>query len=599
MSFPASPSNGQYAVVNNIGYTYNSTSNAWTRAGTTGTTILVTSATYITGGATGSIPYQTAPGATGFIGIATTSGWVLTSNGTTSSFAPASGGTSISVVNNTTTSALQYLTFASTSTGTLSTLQTAIPGTAGSGLTFQPTTGYHGIGTATNLTSALYITAPPGTVYGPKITLDNFVGQATGIDMQINYGSSFGVNTSTIAFDFYGNQFGGNSTPGPGPGRGQGSWGLNFVSGRNNFSNFWFRDYNYNVLASIVNNGTFVTGYNYQSYSFAPSYSALVQGQIGIGTTVTNAALTVAGGGTITGVFTSTNATNATTTATGALVVLGGIGVGGTVYANQIVAANQTGGANTNIDLRAANTTWSVNFLARTGAGAYNPLTQQDDSLLYFTNGSQGFGNLVIAPWSSTSTGIRITNTGSVFIPSTNIATSPTSAAVVVSGGIYAGGLSWINPGADTQYRAAGLTVSANVNSNYVVGVDPGDSNRTMSLIATTSGRPVVLTLRNTANNAASMWDFVSDPNTSKLYIQPSNAGYYAMSISTTGTVFINTNSNSISTTTGALTIAGGMGVGGSVYVGNRVGFVSTVTNASAVYQIYNSVTGSLDTVFG
>ena len=54
----------------------------------------------------------------------------------------------------------------------------------------------------------------------------------------------------------------------------------------------------------------------------------------------------------------------------------------------------------------------------------------------------------------------------------------------------------------------------------------------------------------------------------------------------------------SVSTTTGALQVRGGVGVAGSVYVGNRVGFVGT-TQASVVYQFYNTLTNSLDTVFG
>ena len=53
----------------------------------------------------------------------------------------------------------------------------------------------------------------------------------------------------------------------------------------------------------------------------------------------------------------------------------------------------------------------------------------------------------------------------------------------------------------------------------------------------------------------------------------------------------------SISTTTGALQVAGGIGVGDSVYVRNRVGFVNA-SNVSRVYQVYNAVTDSLDTVF-
>jgi len=61
--------------------------------------------------------------------------------------------------------------------------------------------------------------------------------------------------------------------------------------------------------------------------------------------------------------------------------------------------------------------------------------------------------------------------------------------------------------------------------------------------------------------------------------------------------VNVNSTVASVSTTTGALIVDGGVGVAGSVYVGNRVGFVNA-SNVSAVYQIYNTVTNSLDTVF-
>jgi hypothetical protein len=50
-------------------------------------------------------------------------------------------------------------------------------------------------------------------------------------------------------------------------------------------------------------------------------------------------------------------------------------------------------------------------------------------------------------------------------------------------------------------------------------------------------------------------------------------------------------------TTTGALQVKGGVGVGGNIYTGGKVGFVNT-SNVSRVYQIYNAVTDSLDTVF-
>jgi hypothetical protein len=50
-------------------------------------------------------------------------------------------------------------------------------------------------------------------------------------------------------------------------------------------------------------------------------------------------------------------------------------------------------------------------------------------------------------------------------------------------------------------------------------------------------------------------------------------------------------------TSSGALQVAGGIGVGNSIYVKNRVGYVNN-SNVSRVYQYYNAATDSLDTVF-
>ena len=74
---------------------------------------------------------------------------------------------------------------------------------------------------------------------------------------------------------------------------------------------------------------------------------------------------------------------------------------------------------------------------------------------------------------------------------------------------------------------------------------------------------------------------------------QTTDAGF-----TTTNRVNITNTTSATSTATGALTVAGGIGVGLSVYVGNRIGFVNT-SSVSVVYQVYNAVTNSLDTVFG
>jgi hypothetical protein len=54
---------------------------------------------------------------------------------------------------------------------------------------------------------------------------------------------------------------------------------------------------------------------------------------------------------------------------------------------------------------------------------------------------------------------------------------------------------------------------------------------------------------------------------------------------------------SSTSGVTGALTVAGGLGVTNNIYTGGRIGW-SNSANTSVVYQIYNSTTNSLDTYF-
>lgn len=48
----------------------------------------------------------------------------------------------------------------------------------------------------------------------------------------------------------------------------------------------------------------------------------------------------------------------------------------------------------------------------------------------------------------------------------------------------------------------------------------------------------------------------------------------------------------------GAVIIAGGLGVNGNIYTAGRVGFANTA-NVSVVYTYYNATTNSMDVVFG
>jgi hypothetical protein len=242
-------------------------------------------------------------------------------------------------------------------------------------------------------------------------------------------------------------------------------------------------------------------------------------------------------GWTTTNVINITNSTAASTIASGALIVSGGVGVAGTVYASQLWGANQAGAASSNIDIRAGNGNWNISFLARAGAGNYNPVVQADDSLLYWTTGSQGTGNLVLAPWSSTATGVRITNTGSVFIPSFNSATSTSSGALVVQGGVGIWGNLWVG----------------------------GTINGTAST-ATSSASAI-----NLANGTAGQVPYQTGPSATSFF-GPGTAGNVLVSNGTSAPTYNNTlilsgTTVATNTTSGALRVVGGVGVGGSVYI--------------------------------
>ena len=109
-------------------------------------------------------------------------------------------------------------------------------------------------------------------------------------------------------------------------------------------------------------------------------------------------------------------------------------------------------------------------------------------------------------------------------------------------------------------------------------------------------------TATNLANGTAGQIPYQTGPGVTS-FINTGTVGNVLVSNGTSAPTYNNTltlagTTNSTSTTTGALQVKGGVGIGGSVYVGNRVGFVNT-SNISVVYQYYNTTTNSLDTVFG
>lgn len=168
--------------------------------------------------------------------------------------------------------------------------------------------------------------------------------------------------------------------------------------------------------------------------------------------------------------------------------------------------------------------------------------------------------------------GLTTTTTSTFIFNNTTNSLSTASGSVVTYGGV---GI------AQDVYVGGSLTVNGTVNAT-VVGIITTATN----LFGGTAGKVPYQTAAGTTN-----------------FFGPGTAGDVLVSNGTSAPSYNNTltlagTTSSISTTTGVLQVRGGAGVGGSLYVGNRVGFVGT-TGASVVYQYYNTVTNSLDTVFG
>ena len=298
-----------------------------------------------------------------------------------------------------------------------------------------------------------------------------------------------------------------------------------------------------------------------------------------------------------TGQFVINTTTNASSTGTGALRVLGGASIGGPLYASSIETVQHGSVATSNIALKVGNGNYGINFLARAGAGNYNPAVQADDSLIYFTNGTQGFGNLLIAPWSSTATGIRITNTGSVVLPAVLNAVSTLTGALQIAGGagigrdLYVGGDSTHAGGS----RLVGITTVTNVTNAtstasgafqvaggagfgrdvYIGGnlTVTGSINATLTGTVTTS-----TTVAITNNNSAATPYYLTAVTTSSgNQAITVNGGWGPFFIPSTGQLVVNTSTNASSTITGALRVIGGAGIGQNLYVGGSL-FISTGT---------------------
>jgi hypothetical protein len=340
-----------------------------------------------------------------------------------------------------------------------------------------------------------------------------------------------------------------------------------------NHIGFYAQDPSFTITAtnvigvqSVIASGT--NRYNIYASGTADNF---FNGNVGIGVLPT-VKLDVVGATKISGITTITNNTEATSTITGALQVIGGVGIGRNLYvggtsnlqgvtATNIVALGTLGvtGTSTLGVLNATSATFS-GTLGVTGTrtlGVLNATSATFSGTLGVTGTSTlGVLNATLATFSG------VTN-----VTNTTAATSTSTGALQVRGGVGIGGALYVQ---ETSYVNGSQILTAATIANFGVStITAGTDTR----VSTSTGVVVI-------------W------NTSTLQSVTDRGA------ATTNAVSITNTTSATNTTTGALQVRGGVGVGGSVYVGNRVGFVGT-NSASVVYQVYNAATNSLDTVFG
>ena len=188
------------------------------------------------------------------------------------------------------------------------------------------------------------------------------------------------------------------------------------------------------------------------------------------------------------------------------------------------------------------------------------------------------------------------TSTGPIFVNTSSFIIGYSVTSTNIAGGVW-GSVPYQSGPGQTSFLAPGTagwvlsTQGAGANPIWITanGLSAGNANTATNLA---SGQPGQVPYQSSTGTTAFF-----GPGTAGNVLVSSGGGannppIFQNTLTLAGTI-VATN-----TTTGALQVRGGVGIGGSVYVGNKVGFVNT-SNISSVYQYYNATTNSLDTVFG
>lgn len=135
-----------------------------------------------------------------------------------------------------------------------------------------------------------------------------------------------------------------------------------------------------------------------------------------------------------------------------------------------------------------------------------------------------------------------------------------------------------------------------------------GSANATVNALSVNTSAVIGTTLQaqgglqdtpigNSVPNSAQFTSLSASGNVTVADLSVNNTVTVGSTLGVSGALTVSNVDASTSNVTGAIKVSGGIGVGGNLYVGNRVGWVAP-NSVSAVYQIYNPSTSSLDTIF-
>jgi hypothetical protein len=250
-------------------------------------------------------------------------------------------------------------------------------------------------------------------------------------------------------------------------------------------------------------------------------------------------------------------------------------------------------GVNGNINIT-PNGTGSVNLgtvtssgLLTTGAAAAN--------LVLNTNSGTNSGTITMFAGANGNINITPNGTGTVLIPTVNnlTITNSTGTLTIAAAKILTVSNTLTFTGTDSSSVAFGAGGTVAYTSNNLSVFAATTSAQLAGVISDETGTGKL--------TFATQPTFTTDITTPVIYGGLAGASMLTLrstSDATKGQVVIDEATASTTSTTGALKVGGGVGVAGNIYTAGRVGFVNG-SNVSAVYQYFNTVTGTLDTVFG